>query len=87
METLSVVLLIAAVVVGLRLFFKLLSSPIRWILKLLFNALLGFVMLFLVNFFGAFYGIELGTSLVNALVAGFLGIPGILLLVILKLIL
>ena len=87
METLSVVLLIAAVVVGLRLFFKLLSSPIRWILKLLFNALLGFVMLFLVNFFGAFYGIELGTSLINALVAGFLGIPGILLLVILKLIL
>lgn len=87
METLSAIFLLAAVVVGVILVVRLLSAPIRWIFKLLLNALLGFVMLFIVNFFGAGFGIELSVNLINALVAGFLGIPGIILLVALKLLL
>ena len=85
METLSGLLLIAAVIVGIILLIKLLSAPFRWIIKLLLNALMGFAMLFVVNFFGGFIGIELGVNLINALIAGFLGIPGILLLVAIKL--
>ncbi|MBQ6403973.1 MAG: pro-sigmaK processing inhibitor BofA family protein [Oscillospiraceae bacterium] len=85
METLSGLLLIAAVIVGIILLIKLLSAPFRWIIKLLLNALMGFAMLFVVNFFGGFIGIELGVNLINALIAGFLGIPGIVLLVAIKL--
>lgn len=84
MESLSAILLIAAAVVGVILLIKLLSAPIRKILKLLINAALGFVLLFVVNFFGAAIGLELKLNLINALVAGFLGIPGIILLVILQ---
>ena len=85
METLSGLLLIAAVIVGIILLIKLLSAPFRWIIKLLLNALMGFAMLFVVNFFCGFLGIELGVKLINALIAGFLGIPGIVLLVAIKL--
>lgn len=84
METLSGILLIAALVVGAILILKILTKPIRWIFKLLLNAAFGFVLLFLVNFFGDPAGIYIGVNFVNALVAGFLGVPGVILLVLLK---
>ncbi|MDY4487561.1 MAG: pro-sigmaK processing inhibitor BofA family protein [Candidatus Limivicinus sp.] len=84
METLSGILLIAALVVGAILILKILTKPIRWIFKLLLNAAFGFVLLFLVNFFGDPVGIYIGVNFVNALVAGFLGVPGVILLVLLK---
>ena len=83
METLSGILLIAALVVGAILILKILTKPIRWIFKLLLNAAFGFVLLFLVNFFGDPVGIYIGVNFVNALVAGFLGVPGVILLVLL----
>ena len=84
METLSGILLIAALVVGAVLILKILTKPIRWIFKLLINAAFGFVLLFLVNFFGDPVGIYIGVNFVNALVAGFLGVPGVILLVVLQ---
>lgn len=84
METLSGILLIAALVVGAILILKILTKPIRWIFKLLLNAAFGFVLLFLVNFFGDPVGIYIGVNFVNALVAGFLGVPGVILLVVLQ---
>lgn len=83
METLSGILLIAALVAGAILILKILTKPIRWIFKLLLNAAFGFVLLFLVNFFGDPVGIYIGVNFVNALVAGFLGVPGVILLVLL----
>lgn len=83
METLSGILLIAALVVGAILILKILTKPIRWIFKLLLNAAFGFVLLFLVNFFGDPVGIYIGVNFVNALVAGFLGVPGVILMVLL----
>lgn len=83
METLSGILLIAALVVGAILILKILTKPIRWIFKLLLNAAFGFVLLFLVNFFGDPVGIYITLNLINSLVAGFLGVPGVILLVLL----
>ena len=84
METLSGRLLIAALVVGAVLILKILTKPIRLIVKLLINAAFGFVLLFLVNFFGDPVGIYIGVNFINALVAGCLGVPGVILLVLLK---
>ncbi len=80
MDSLPLILVIAAVVLGVIVLLKLLSKPIRFVLKLLINTVLGFVLLWLINFFGGEIGIELSLTLVNALVVGFLGIPGVLLL-------
>lgn len=84
METLSGILLIAALVVGAVLILKILTKPIRWIFKLLINAAFGFVLLFLVNFFGDPVGIYINVNFISSLVAGFLGVPGVILLVVLQ---
>ncbi len=81
METfmILVVAVIAAVLV-----IKLLSAPLRLAFKLLLNALSGFVALFLLNFIGTMIDVSLGINFVNALVVGILGVPGVVLLLLLK---
>ncbi len=74
-----VVAVIAAVLV-----IKLLSAPLRLAFKLLLNALSGFVALFLLNFIGTMIDVSLGINFVNALVVGILGVPGVVLLLLLK---
>ncbi len=76
----SVIIVIAAIVLGVIIVLRLLAKPIRFIFKLLINTVLGFVLLWLVNFFGGGLGIALELSLLNALVVGRLGSPGVLLL-------
>ena len=76
----SGILIIAAVVLGVVVLLRLLAKPIRFVFKLLLNTVLGFMLLWLINFFGGAVGIALELSLLNALLVGFLGIPGVLLL-------
>ena len=59
---------------------KIFSAPLRWAVKLLLHALVGFAALFLLNFFGASLGISLELTWFNAIVTGVLGVPGVLLL-------
>ena len=86
MEPVSGAVIIVAViaVIFLLLFFKILGSSLKWILKLLLNAVTGFVILFLVNIVEGIIGIELDLNWINALVAGFFGAPGVVVLLIIK---
>lgn len=77
--------MIGGVVLVCVLLLKILTAPIRLIFKLLINAGFGFIILFIVNFFGEFAGFTLGVSFINALIAGVLGVPGVILLILLKL--
>lgn len=66
------------------LFFKLIGKSMKWIFKLLIHAISGFIVLFLVNVVGGIIGIQLDLSLINAIVVGTLGIPGVILLLFIK---
>lgn len=66
------------------LLIRLLIKPIGWAIKLLFHALIGFVALFLFNFFGSIIGLSLELSWINALITGVLGLPGVILLLLLR---
>jgi inhibitor of the pro-sigma K processing machinery len=57
--------------------------PIKWIIKLMYNGIIGGIMLIVLNFVGGFWGIGLAINPVTALVAGILGVPGIVLMLIL----
>lgn len=81
------ILMITAVLGMLWLLFKLLKRPIKWALKLLLNALIGFVGLLILNFLGSFIGISLGINWFNAIITGVLGVPGVILLLLIKYIL
>ena len=81
---LSSVLMIAAGIFVLWLILKLFLKPIKWVFKLLINTGVGFLCLWILNFFGDFFGISLGLNWINALVIGVFGFPGLVLLLILK---
>lgn len=71
-------------IVGLILLGKALSWPFKFLLKLIINAVLGVILLILTNFLGSSFGIGIGLNVVTVLIAGFLGIPGVLFLLIFK---
>ncbi len=80
METISLIVVIAGIVLAVILVLKLLAKPIKFVFKLLINTILGFILLWLLNFFGGGIGITLELTLLNAVIVGLLGIPGVLLL-------
>ena len=55
--------------------------PLKFILKLIWNGILGGVMLLAINLIGGFFGFQIVINPLNALIVGFLGIPGVLLIV------
>ena len=78
------ILPVIAGVIFIFLFIKIFSTPIKWILKLLLNAALGFVLLIVINFFGSYIGLSISVGWISALVAGLLGVPGIILLILIE---
>ncbi len=62
----------------------LLVLPLKIIIKFIINGLIGAVLLFILNIFGNLIGITIAINPITALVAGFLGIPGVLLLLFLQ---
>ena len=85
METVSSILILAAIIIGVVLLIKLLAAPIRLIFKLMLNALMGFFVLIVVNIIGGFVDFSLTVNFVNAVIVGLLGIPGVVLLIVFKL--
>ena len=81
METIAIIVI---AVITVFLILKLLTAPIRFAAKMLINALVGFVVLFLLNFVGGIVGLSLGINWFNALVVGIFGAPGVVLLLLLK---
>ena len=62
----------------------LLVLPIKIVVKLVINGIVGAIALFVINIFGGFIGLTIGINPITALIAGFLGIPGIILLIFLQ---
>jgi len=80
----STTALIAISAISLLLFFKIFNKSMKFIFRLLLNSLLGFAILFVVNFLGDFIGLHIAVGWISALVTGILGIPGIILLLLIQ---
>lgn len=65
---------------------KLFSAPLRLALKVLANTALGLALLFLLSAAGVLAKLSLGLNLFNALVIAVLGVPGLGLLILLRLV-
>ncbi|SHM71672.1 inhibitor of the pro-sigma K processing machinery [Caldanaerovirga acetigignens] len=63
---------------------RMLLGPIRLVLKLVYNAVVGGLVLVLLNFIGSYVGLHIAINPINALIVGLLGIPGVVLLIALK---
>ena len=78
------IVLYVAIGIAVMIVMRIFTLPVKWIFKLLLNTVLGFVGLFLVNWLGSYIGISLGINVVNAVVVGTFGIPGLILLLLLR---
>ena len=66
---------------------KIVVKPFRLIFKIFFNSLFGVLLLWGYNFIGNFIGIVIPINVFTVLLSGFLGIPGLIVLIILNFIL
>lgn len=71
---------LVAVLVICRIFIK----PVKWLFRLALNGILGGLILAAVNFAGGFAGLYVTVSPLSALIAGTLGVPGVLLVILLQ---
>lgn len=83
MDTNTIIIYIACICF-LFLFGRIFILPIKSILKLVLNSILGGLMIYLINLIGGIFSFHIGLNYITAIVAGILGIPGVILLVILK---
>lgn len=84
-EILTAILVLAAVAVGVILLIKILMAPVKKILKFFLNMLLGMGILFVINLIGKSFGYQLDINLTHCAVAAIFGVPGVLLMVLIKL--
>jgi len=58
--------------------------PLKFLIKLIINVLIGGLVLLVLNFFGGIIGIHIGVNVITALTVGILGVPGVLLLLLIQ---
>lgn len=58
--------------------------PVKFILKLIGNSILGAILIFIINLIGSLFGFHIGLNIITSFIIGILGIPGVILLIILK---
>ena len=75
-----VVLIFAAIAVIIVA--KLLAWPVKKILKLALNVVFGVILIVLVNTFGGAIVISIPFNIITALIAGILGVPGVIALIV-----
>lgn len=77
----------AIAIIALIVIVKLLSWPLKILIRLIINGVIGTILLYLVNIAGSqFFHFTIGINVVTALIAGFFGVPGVIFLIIWQLI-
>lgn len=69
----------------LFIFGKIFIIPIKTIMKLAINSILGGITIFIINLIGAFFNFHIGLNFITSIFVGLLGVPGVVILIILKL--
>ena len=78
---------IIVVILAIWLLIKIIRLPIKLIWKLALNTGCGFAILMGLNWLSPYTGFSFDVNLVTAVIAGFLGLPGVALLFVVELIL
>ncbi|WP_407921091.1 pro-sigmaK processing inhibitor BofA family protein [Acetivibrio mesophilus] len=78
---------IFAYIIGIILLYflgKFLVVPMKPVLKLLYNGLIGGIAILVINFVGGNFNYQIALNPLTAFIIGTLGIPGVLMIAILK---
>lgn len=78
------ILIYIGCLIGIIIIGKIFIVPIKFIVKLLINSVIGVILLYVINLVGAMWGLHIGINFITAIFVGILGIPGAVLLMVLK---
>lgn len=67
------------------LFGRIFIMPIKKIMKLVLNSILGGVVIYVINLIGGNFGFHIGLNFFTSVLIGLLGLPGVVCLIIVKL--
>ena len=68
----------------LFIFGRIFVVPISKVLKLVFNSILGGITIFIINLVGGMWSFHIGLNIFTSVLVGLLGLPGVVCLVIVK---
>ncbi|MEG0613951.1 MAG: pro-sigmaK processing inhibitor BofA family protein [Clostridium sp.] len=74
-----IIAIVAVFIIG-----KVFAWPLKVLLNLIINGIGGGILLWLINLIGSNFGLTIPINAITALIAGILGIPGVLFLIILN---
>lgn len=86
MDTNTIIIYFACIIF-LFILGRFFTVPLIKIIKLIINSILGAVLILLVNIVGSSFQFHIGINIITAIFVGILGLPGAILLVVLKLLL
>lgn len=84
MMDVNIIITVVICTIFLLIFGKIFLLPVKKIFKLVINTGLGALAIFVINTIGTSFGFHIGLNIINALIVGILGIPGAVLLILLK---
>ena len=80
----KVILSFIACILVLIVFGKSFLMPIKKTIKLVVNSAVGALIIFIINLVGTSFDFHIGLNIINSIIVGILGVPGAILLVIIK---
>jgi inhibitor of the pro-sigma K processing machinery len=80
MASVNVAVAVLLLLLIIILLVQLILKPVKLLWKIIFNSLIGLGLLMLFNYAAGFIGFSLPINIITILIAGFLGVPGIILL-------
>lgn len=67
--------------------FYFLAKPLKWLFKIVYNSLFGLLLLWVLNTAGQLVDFHVPINVLTILIVGFLGIPGLIVVILFKLLL
>lgn len=67
------------------IFGRIFIVPLKKILKLVLNSILGGIVIFIINLIGGNFGFHIGLNFFTSILIGLLGLPGVVCLIVVKL--
>ena len=67
------------------IFGRIFILPLKKILKLVFNSIIGGILIYVINLIGSTFGFHIGLNFFTSILVGLLGLPGAVCLIVVKL--
>ena len=84
MDSNSIVIYLACLIV-IFIVGKIFYLPLKKVMKLLINSILGGFLIYIVNIIGTSFNFHIGINAVTAIFSGIFGVPGVCVLILVKL--